>query len=204
MKDNITTFLYALILGAVCATLLGLVGGYTAPYKAANAKAEETRNILTVLDVKYDENAAAGELIKIFDEKITVRAESGKDIYFLRDGREPGAFKALAVPFAGPGLWGPIKGFLSLEPDRVKIRGIAFHEQEETPGLGGEIVADWFRNQFKGKFITDKSGRPGIIFKSVGVALGRNEVQGITGATMTCDKVKDMLDKIISEIVKRD
>jgi Na+-transporting NADH:ubiquinone oxidoreductase subunit C len=108
----------------------------------------------------------------------------------------------VAVPFAGDGLWGPIRGFLALEADRRTIRGIAFHEQEETPGLGGEIAGEAFRAQFRGKRIVAADGTPGIVIRRGKGAQAVNEVDGITGATMTCEKVQAMLNRLIARIAK--
>ena len=106
----------------------------------------------------------------------------------------------MVAGFEGPGLWGPIKGFLALESDMKTIRGLTFYEQEETPGLGGEIVADWFREQFAGKTIVDAQGKAGI--EIGGSKSGPNHVDGITGATMTCDKVEAMLNKLVKTLVE--
>ena len=79
------------------------------------------------------------------------------------------------------------------------IRGLTFYEQEETPGLGGEIASRWFRDQFVGKSIVDGSGNPGIIISSSGESAA-NKVDGISGATMTCDKVQMILNEVINKI----
>jgi Na+-transporting NADH:ubiquinone oxidoreductase subunit C len=83
------------------------------------------------------------------------------------------------------------------------IRGLTFYHHEETPGLGGEISADWFREQFVGKKIVDASGKGGIVIR-MGGDLAGNEVDGITGATMTCDKVQEMLNNVITDIIGED
>jgi Na+-transporting NADH:ubiquinone oxidoreductase subunit C len=81
------------------------------------------------------------------------------------------------------------------------IRGITFYEQEETPGLGGEIVTENFRKQFTGKVIEGENGHIGMIVKRDGNQ-APNGVNAITGATMTCDKVQAMLNEVIEKIVK--
>ncbi len=81
------------------------------------------------------------------------------------------------------------------------IRGVTFYEQEETPGLGGEIVTAGFRDQFIGRSIVDEAGNPGIIISSGGEPAA-NKVDAISGATMTCDKVQAMLNEAISSIVE--
>ena len=104
------------------------------------------------------------------------------------------------MPFSGPGLWGPIYGVLALEPDLRTIRGIRFFKQEETPGLGGEIGADWFQDQFVGKQIASEADVYGFAIVKPGTGEGVNVVDGITGATMTSDRVAVMIDSIAAVI----
>ncbi len=202
MKGNLYTLLYAAILGSVCALLLTGVGQFTAPYRRANARAEEVRNILAVLEVSFERDASANELLKIFKKKVR-KQKRGEMIVYEYVGAEAGkSVQVIAIPFAGRGLWGPIKGFLALESDMKTIRGVTFHEQEETPGLGGEIGSKWFRDQFKGKSIYGKDGKAEIRLRYGVEEMGPNEVDAITGATMTCDKVEAILNKTIREIAK--
>ena len=83
------------------------------------------------------------------------------------------------------------------------IRGLTFYEQQETAGLGGKIVEKGFRDQFAGMSIEDKDGNPGIIISSSGDP-APNKVDGISGATMTCDKVQMMLNELIEKISKKE
>lgn len=203
MKGNVYTLCYAAVLGGLCAFLLTAAASFTAPYKAANEEAEEVLNILGALKVPFDEGASSQELLEVF--KTNVRAESGDDIeLFVYSPQEAGGkTEAVVVRFEGPGLWGQVKGFLALESDMRTIRGLTFYHHEETPGLGGEISADWFREQFIGKSIVDASGKGGIVIR-MGGNLANNEVDGITGATMTCDKVQEMINKVIIDIIGED
>jgi Na+-transporting NADH:ubiquinone oxidoreductase subunit C len=200
MKDSLYTLCYAAVLGAVCAFLLTAAASYTAPYKAANEQAEEVLNILSALKVPFDEGASSQELLEVF--KTNVRVESADDIeLFVYSPKEAsGKTEAVVVRFAGPGLWGQVKGFLALESDMRTIRGLTFYHHEETPGLGGEISSEWFRKQFIGKKIVDASGKRGILIRS-GAGSAQNQVDAITGATMTCDKVQEMLNNVITDII---
>lgn len=201
MKDSIHTIIYSVVMGVVCAALLTGASAYTKPYYEANKLAEKQRNVLTVLQVPFDPNISALELGDVYAANVQETERDGlKMSSYVPEGTED--VKAVAVEFAGPGLWGPIKGFLSLDPGMRNILGITFHEQEETPGLGGEIGADWFQDQFKGKSIVGVDGKPGVVVLRGGKAEAKNEVDGITGATMTCDKVEEMLNKTIQKIVK--
>jgi Na+-transporting NADH:ubiquinone oxidoreductase subunit C len=203
VKGSIYALIYAAVLGSVCAVLLTAAAEVTAPYRQANAEAEEILNILVVLDVNLTPDTSAKQLKELFDNNIREKLQNGVESYvrFRPDAKEK--ILAVAFRFSGPGLWGPIKGFLALEPDMKTIRGLTFYEQEETPGLGGEIAAKWFRDQFAGKSIVDERGNPGIIISSSGEA-APNKVDGISGATMTCDKVQMMLNELIEKISKKE
>ncbi|NIO84625.1 MAG: FMN-binding protein, partial [Candidatus Aminicenantes bacterium] len=74
--------------------------------------------------------------------------------------------------------------------------GIRFYQQEETPGLGGEIGSAWFQEQFVGKKIVSASGEPGFKVLKVGQTGGINAVDGITGATMTSERVQTIIDNL--------
>jgi len=201
VKGSAYTLFYAAALGLVCALLLTAAASFTAPYKEANAEAEEARNILLALKVPLPENASSSEVVTARDENVQEQMRGDITTYVYAPASEGGKTLAVAMRFSGPGLWGPVKGFLALEPDMRTIRGITFYEQEETPGLGGEIVQPWFRDQFVGKTIVGEDGKPGIIIK-VGGEDAPNKVDGISGATLTCDKVQAMLTEAAKSIVE--
>ncbi len=216
MKDSLHTLIYSAVLGLVCALLLTGAAEITKPYRQRNAQVEKIRNILSVLEVPFGSSGSPQELVDTFNKNVHEAKNGQLVMYAYSPPGSEGKAEAWAVPFAGPGLWGPVKGLLALEPDMQTIRGITFYEQEETPGLGGEIAAvcpagakvhqvetcpAWFRHQFKGKSIYDAAKRPGIHIRQGG-AKGRNEVDAITGATMTSQKVEEMLNNVIRRIAE--
>lgn len=200
MKDNLYTIGYAGVLGTVCALLLTGVASFTAPYKANNERVEEVLSVLKALGIPFTADDSAARLLEIFDTSVREAKGGDNTIYIYASPGEEDQPKAIAMKFAGPGLWGPIEGFLALEADMKTIRGLTFSRQEETPGLGGEIAASWFREQFIGKSIVDRAGRPGV---SIGGGQGGpNAVDAITGATMTCDKLEAILDEVAAKVVE--
>lgn len=201
MKGNLYTLGYAAILGSVCALLLTASASFTGPYKEANADAEMKRNILDVLRVSYSPDISSRHLLEVFEAKVKQEDSGELTLYRYIPPADSDEVERVAVAFAGAGLWGPIKGLLALSPDMETIKGLTFYEQEETPGLGGEIASQSFLSQFKGKKIVDDAGNVGIIIKSGGPS-AINEVDAITGATMTCDKVEAILNEAARKIVK--
>ena len=203
MKGSLYSLIYAAVLGTVCALLLTVVADVTAPYRQANEEAEEILNVLMVLDVNLPSDTSAKQLSEVFEKNVREEKRNGIEAYVRFQPEAKEQIQAIALRFSGAGLWGPIKGFLALEPDMKTIRGLTFYEQKETSGLGGEIAAKWFRDQFAGKSIEDKDGNPGFVISSSGDP-APNKVDGISGATMTCDKVQMMLNELIEKISKKE
>ena len=198
MKGNLYTVCFAAILGTVCALLLTGVAKFTEKRYEQNKVAEKNRNVFTALSIDFDKKATAEELVEIFKKNIVSDEKKGKPTLYKY--QVDGFTKGVAVEFDGNGRNAKIKGILALENDMETIKGITFYEQEETPGLGADIVLDSFRDRFVGKKIVDSEGKPGILIKAGLVDAGDNEIDGITGATMTIDKVNQMLNNIIEKL----
>jgi Na+-transporting NADH:ubiquinone oxidoreductase subunit C len=193
VTNTVQTLTFATVLGVTCSVLLVGASRFTEPYRKANEKAEEVRNFLAALEAPVPEGATAADLLAIFEASVRKEARDGLTLYaYVPAGAEEAV--ALAVPFSGAGVWGPIEGVLALEPDQTTIRGVRFYKQEETPGLGGEIASDWFQEQFRGRKIVSASGTPGFRVRKPGTLSDDNVVDAITGATMTSDRVESMLD----------
>lgn len=205
-RQNIYTVFFAVILGLTCATLLTAAAVITGPRQKKNKEAEEIRNILSALKIPFEAKADPEELIAIYKRDIKEQklGENEPLIIYAYKPEGTDEAKAVAVRFEGKGLWGPVKGFLALEPDFKTIRGLTFYEQEETPGLGGEIVTESFRGRFEGRHIADAEGRWGINIIAGGAEQKQiNEIAGISAATMTCDKVEEMINAIIEKLAAK-
>ncbi|MEF8787470.1 MAG: FMN-binding protein [Planctomycetota bacterium] len=202
MPNSAYTIIFSAIVGTICAAVLVGADMGTEKYIKANQEAEKDRNIMEVLGISYPDDATAPELVDFFEDKLKESTVQGLTVYKYSNAEGT----AVAVLFRGSGVWGPIKGVLALEPDLRTIRGIAFYEQEETPGLGAKIATEEFTSRFVGKKIGPPEGGPdeaGMKITPPGQAGGPTEVDGITGATMTSDRVEKMLNDVISEIVAK-
>lgn len=141
------------------------------------------------------------------DAKLALAAVKGTDkapevlgLYIRKDGQSDGM---LAVPVNGKGLWGPISGYVALDPAARQVTGVTFFAPKETPGLGAEIMADKFKSQWSGKKIVDASGSA----KTVHVVKGEAAtlcpgdvdhcVDGVSGATITSRGVDQMVEQAI-------
>ena len=108
-----------------------------------------------------------------------------------------GGEKYYIVSVRGSGLWDEIWGNIALEEDLTTIAGAAFDHKAETPGLGAEIKDNpAFPAEFIGKKIYNTDGTyTSVIVRKGGASNDRNEVDGISGATITGNGVTEMMQR---------
>ena len=99
----------------------------------------------------------------------------------------------VVVPVYGSGLWGPIWGYLALEPDMNTVVGIVLDHSGETPGLGAEIATPKHQAQYVGKTIFEGEELVAITLRKGGAQNPAHEVDAISGGTKTSDGVSLML-----------
>ncbi|WP_020675877.1 Na(+)-translocating NADH-quinone reductase subunit C [Geopsychrobacter electrodiphilus] len=103
----------------------------------------------------------------------------------------------LILPVHGKGLWSTMYGFISLASDLTTVKGFAFYEHGETPGLGGEIDNPNWKKQWPGKKIYDEAGNTrievlkGRVDKTSPDAI--YQADGLSGATLTGRGVSNLL-----------
>jgi Na+-transporting NADH:ubiquinone oxidoreductase subunit C len=157
----------------------------------------ESRVSVIVLDA--DGVARHVKVETLSDEEISERNPATRRkryyplyVYAAPDSEE----RRYAMHVSGKGLWSTIKGYMALEPDLCHIAALAFYEQKETPGLGGEIEKPAFLERFRGKCVYGASGRRELRIVRPGMGRGGDsELDGITGATMTCRGLEKLLNE---------
>lgn len=123
-----------------------------------------------------------------------------KDVYLVQ---EAGQLQQLILPVHGKGLWSTMYGFISLATDFTTVRGFAFYEHGETPGLGGEIDNPNWKKQWQGKKIYDESGTvritvlKGQVDKNSPDAV--YQADGLAGSTLTARGVGNLLHYWLGE-----
>ena len=195
------TVMYAAVLGVVCAGVLGVANALTRTRSLENERAYRVESVLGVLGAPLPAHPSAQQVLDAYEKHVreetlaSARKDEKVKVYVYRD-KPDGPAAAYALPFEGPGLWGPIRGFLAFEPNLTRIRGIVFYQQEETPGLGGRIASADFCSRFENKSI---KGPKGVMGLRIGKdAHGPNAVDAITGATLTSDAVERIIDRAIT------
>lgn len=119
------------------------------------------------------------------------RVENYATVYLVGDPDDP---NQIVLPIRGQGLWGLMRGFLSVEGDGNTIISITYYDHSETPGLGAEVNNPRWQSQWEGKKIYDEEGdlTPEIHLTKGGAA-GEHEVDALSGATLTSNGVTNML-----------
>jgi Na+-transporting NADH:ubiquinone oxidoreductase subunit C len=159
----------------------------------ANAELAFEAAVVAVLPQLNEDGLSSLEVHRRFTEQVTEPNPASGGAYTYR---ENGQIAGYALPIDGQGFWAPIKGIIGIAADRKTVTGIAIYEQNETPGLGGEIAQEPFQEQFAGKMLSAEA-KP-IGFRRPGEPLGDSEVYAVTGATQTSVR----LEGIVNEAVK--
>ncbi len=108
-----------------------------------------------------------------------------------------GSVSQIVLPVYGKGLWSTLYGYLALKADDVAempVTGITFYEHAETPGLGGEVDNPKWKSQWPGKELLSDSGNPVLDVTKPGQANAENEIDGISGATITSNGVQGLVN----------
>jgi len=198
MREKAYTVIYTVLIAAVFTAAVSGARLATQHRVDLNRELSRKRVIMKVLGVEAPAGATLDEIDALYGQSI---ADTGLS-YDGTDGPAPilarkdagGKVLSYAFPVAGNGLWGVIRGYVAVSADLKTIQGVAFHQHNETPGLGAEITEPWFESQFQGKSIdADRVGRL-IRFLPAGSELGPGDVDAVTGATLTSRGVEALLD----------
>jgi len=191
-KSIVYPIVFMVVITAIFTFALAFLNQSTAEKIALNQEIELSRKILYIFDITpKSENSI--DILRAFEDNIGTMpyGDSVMYVYYGEDGEILG----YAVPISGPGLWGSIEGYIGISNDYSKVLGIDFVKHSETPGLGGRISEDEFKEQFRGLDLTNTTDGNYIIYRP---AAGGN-VDAIAGATLTSKSVS----KIINEDLQR-
>lgn len=178
MKDRIMMIVFVLVLGTVLSTALVAVNAFTEPRVVQNEKIKELSTILNAFGIEYTKE----NITTVFEDNVETVEIPGLLYYKVASG-------TMAFPFDGPGLWGPIIGVMAMEADGITISNVAIKFQEETPGLGSRIAdREYLDALIKKQFI------PELMLVAAGKSESDVEVDGITGATLSCKAFIDILN----------
>ena len=133
------------------------------------------------------------------EAKATYQNAEGNEVtrYYYRALSSSGELVGYALQVSGGGFADKVTLLVALDADMATLRGIAVLKSNETPGFGDKIKTDDFRARFRG--VPADGGL--IVVKGGTVGSGdEHEIMGITGATISSDAVKDIVNRGAAEM----
>ena len=185
---------YMFVVTAFSSSIVIGFAQFTSDRVEANADLAFEKAVLAVLTGLLEDGASRLEIHEKFVERVGPPDEQIGGACRLT---EAGRTVAYALPIEGQGFWAPIKGVIGLKDDRRTITGIAFYEQNETPGLGAQITTVAFTSQFQGKILAQ--GDKPLNIRPPGAPLGDSDVDAVTGATQTSTRLEKILNNALTE-----
>jgi len=217
--SNKHTYIFAVLMVLSVAFVLSFTSESLKDLQNANVKKEKMQNILSSVGINVTRDESEDLYMDYISEELSLKSDGTIDddidafdinlALEVKKDSEAQRFplyianveneKFYVIPLRGAGLWAEIWGYIALKEDINTIKGVSFDHKSETAGLGAEITEDWFIDSFTDEKINDSQGN------FVGVYLTKsnndprnedkmdNEVDAISGATITGDGVSDMI-----------
>jgi Na+-transporting NADH:ubiquinone oxidoreductase subunit C len=217
VHKNSYVFFFAAVVTITCSILLAAAANLLKDRQQENIAFDIRKNILATAGFG-SQDLTRQEILDMYDKYIRSRVinldgeelpdrtveqldpKKDLDLLPLYYAEEDGEIIAYIIPVSGKGLWSTIYGYLALEKDLNTVMGITFYQHGETPGLGGEIEKDWFKDNFKGKKIYSPEGDllsitvvKGKVQNSIPTEEANHYVDGISGSTLTCNGLTKFL-----------
>ena len=164
------------VVSIVSSIILVLVYNYSIPKIQANVDAsikEAINNIF--VEAKSIEKFKQDNLFKVFDTNKK--------------------FVGYAFLSKGNGYQGVIRLIIGFDSSIQKVKGIDVIESQETPGLGANIAEDFFKSQFIGLQVD-----PYVKYLKNEKKQNNNEIEAITGATISSRAVVGIINKNVKDI----
>lgn len=232
-QKNSYTVGFAAGMVLVVGSLLAFVSSALKPTIRENERFEKQQNILYAMGVNEnsDEGSVAfipaSEVEQIFTTYIKKqyivegdKKTENNEAYLIDMKREIAAAKRgetpklpvlegekdgktyYILPMYGKGLWDAIWGYLSVDENLV-VQGVYFDHKGETPGLGANIKARFFMDDFAGESLLSDNRISGIQ-----IAKGNNDplnadkndqqIDALAGATITGNGVTAMISETMN------
>jgi Na+-transporting NADH:ubiquinone oxidoreductase subunit C len=220
VHKNSYVLLFAAVVTITCSILLASAANLLKSRQQENIALDQRKNILECAGLlsAEDKEIAREEILNLYEKNIKsmvidltgnqIQDKQASDldpkkdtemlpIYYVEENE---TISSYIIPISGKGLWSTIFGYLALEPNASTVRGITFYQHGETPGLGGEIEKDWFKQNFIGKEIVSPNGElisitvlKGKVAEKIPERERYHYVDGISGSTLTCKGLTNFL-----------
>lgn len=183
MKDYLRLGLTLLIIAAIAAGCLALLNSVTAPVIAENAKQASYGKFYEVLgdQVEIDEIDP--------DEFASIQSQYPKILSIL-DYKQDGQVLGYIFTTTSNGYGGAMENAILINVDG-SIAGYRNLSNGETPGFGATISEESYYSRYEGKSVAEADS----LVLGTG---GDNEIEAISGATISSNAVLDGLNEAVA------
>ncbi|NQS89459.1 RnfABCDGE type electron transport complex subunit G [Patescibacteria group bacterium] len=197
MKKSIHMILTLSIVGIISGAALVGVYQYTHPLIEKNKEEALQRAIFEVLPEAKDYDVITYNTVtkEVLLREKDYRSTTEKEKVVYRGLDSSGAPIGYALEGEGAGYQGEIKIMIGIDPGLNNTIGIEILESVETPGLGAKITSPWFKDQFNNLKIL-----PLVELIKNKLPFKPNQVQAITGATISSQAVVDIVNKTLKQV----
>ncbi|HSV85183.1 MAG TPA: FMN-binding protein [Levilinea sp.] len=178
MKQAAHMILTLSLIGTLSGTVLALVNTWASPLIAQRAR-----------------EAKEAAIFLVQPEAVTYEQVPVENLEVYRVFDEAGAPIGYSMVHSATGFQSVIMVMIGISDDLNTIIAIAILDQNETPGLGTLIKEPEYINQFKGLATT-----PNIAWIKGVPPDAPNEVQTITGATISSRAVVEIVDNAVAQL----
>jgi len=140
------------------------------------------------------EKSGKAPLLDIIPKTVEVKKNGRKKFYNIFQASRNGHPAGWVVKSSGQGYADRIELLIGFDPLINAITGLFILEQKETPGLGNKIIEKEWTNQF----IQKKTDQKIEAVKTNAAA--SNEIDAITGATISSKSVCTIINNTVSDL----
>ena len=176
--------------------MLLITAVYTSVLAGINAISLERINIQEALRLQRavlfvnDIEASDDQITEMFASSFYLVTKNDLSYYVRKENDQ---ILSYTFPFKGKALWGTVDGYIAFDANLKTILGVDFLKHSETPGLGGRIDEAWFKEQFRGISLETT---PFLRYQNE----SKGNIDAITGATLTSNAIKSMLNDFINNL----
>lgn len=192
-KGALYSVLFMMVITATFTFFLAAVNQNALAVIRNNQMIKNQKKVLYVFAIPYRESMTAAQINELYHQHIKESKNENLTIY---EGYMNDQLIGYAIEIEGPGLWGNIRGVVAINDAYDTILGINFLSHSETPGLGGRIDENWFKEQFRN--IKIRTTPPYVIYRPS----PDGAVDAISGATLTSKAVLDIINKELTVFFK--
>lgn len=184
MKDYLRLGLTLLIICAIAAGVLALLNSVTGPVIAKNAQEASYGQFYEVLGDSVD-------IQEVPEEQKNSIQSTYPEITSILQATEGDQIVSYIFTVKSNGYGGEMENALLIDPEG-NIQGFRNLSNAETPGFGNVISEESYYSRFEGKSIAENDQ---LVLGSGG---GPNEIEAISGSTVTSNAVLDGLNKVVA------